>query len=178
MAVPQWTKLSKKRGVDPLGIQNSSVRIYQRLLPGISNVTLRMRYYGLYVWLADRYAHDIGDTDQTTWQRRIRRAEALYALIAQLKGGEKGVGGAEWAEKRLAAAGERKLDFRDDTEPGSITLREDDVDIRARGFDGEDRGFAPRTRAAEVGRRIAPSVTSYLNCFFYASLRKFQDIGC
>lgn len=121
MAVPQWTKLSKKRGVDPLGMQNSSVRIYQRLLPGISNVTLRVRYYGLYVWLADRYARDIGDTDQATWQRRIRRAEALYALIAQVKGGEKGVGGAEWAEKRLATAGERKLDFQDDTEPGSDT---------------------------------------------------------
>src|SRR5687767_6948337 len=99
MAVPQWTKLSKKRGVDPLGMQNSSVRIYQRLLPGISNVTLRIRYYGLYVWLADCYARDIGDTDQTTWQRRIRRAEALYALVAQVKGGEIGVGGAEWAER-------------------------------------------------------------------------------
>lgn len=121
MAVPRWTKLSKKRGVDPLGMQNSSVRIYQRLLPGISNVTLRIRYYGLYVWLAERYARDIGDTDQTTWQRRIRRAEALYALIAKVKGGEKGVGGAEWAERRLATAGERKLDFRDDTEPGSNT---------------------------------------------------------
>lgn len=121
IAVPQWTKLAKKRGVDPLGMQNSSVRIYQRLLPGISNVTLRIRYYGLYVWLADRYARDIGDTNRLTWQRRIRRAEALYALIAQAKGGENGVGGAEWAEKSLAAAGERKLDFRDDTEPGSDT---------------------------------------------------------
>lgn len=121
MAVPQWTTLSKRRGVDPLGMQNSSVRIYQRLLPGISNVTLRVRYYGLYVWLADRYARDIGDTDSTVWQRRIRRAEALYALISQVKGGEKGVGGAEWAEKRLSTAGERRLDFQDDTEPGSDT---------------------------------------------------------
>lgn len=121
MAVPQWTKLSKKRGVDPLGMQNSSVRIYQRLLPGISNVTLRIRYYGLYVWIADRYARDIGDTNQTAWQRRIRRAEALYALIAKVKNRENGVGGADWAERRLATAGERKLDFRGDTEPGSDT---------------------------------------------------------
>jgi hypothetical protein len=121
VAVPKWTELSKKRGVDPLGMQNSSVRLYQRLLPGISNVTLRIRYYGLYVWLASRYARDIGDTDPTVWQRRIRRAEALYALIALAKGGENGVGGADWAVKRLAAAGERKLDFRSDTEPGSDT---------------------------------------------------------
>jgi len=120
-AVPQWTKLSKKRGVDPLGMQNSSVRIYQRLLPGISNVTLRVRYYGFYVWLADGYARDIGYTDKATWQRHIRRAEALYALIAQVKGEENGVGGAEWAGRRLASAGDHKLDFRDDTEPGSGT---------------------------------------------------------
>lgn len=49
IAVPQWTQVRERRGVYPLGMQNFSVRIYQRLLPGISNVTLRMRYYGLYM---------------------------------------------------------------------------------------------------------------------------------
>lgn len=120
-AVPVWTQISKKRGIDPLGMQNSSVSIYQRLLPGISNVTLRIRYYGLYVWLADHYSRDVGDTNATTWQRQIRRAEALYALISQAKGGERGVGGAEWAQKRLAAAERGRLSFQDDTEPGSDT---------------------------------------------------------
>lgn len=120
IAVPQWTVLGKKRGVDPLGMQNSSVRIYQRLLPGISNVTLRVRYYGLYVWLADRYARDIGDGNTKTWQRRVRRAEALYALIAGVKGDETGVAGAEWASSRLAVA-KGVIDFRDDTEPDSDT---------------------------------------------------------
>ena len=32
---------------DPLGMQTGSINIYQKLLPGISNVTLRIRYYGL-----------------------------------------------------------------------------------------------------------------------------------
>ncbi|CAD1796963.1 hypothetical protein XSP_003833 [Xanthomonas euroxanthea] len=120
-AVPVWTQLSKKRGIDPLGMQNSSVIIYQRLLPGISNVTLRIRYYGLYLWLADRYSRDLGDTNLTTWQRRIRRAEALYALISHVKGGERGVGGADWAQRRLAVAEQGRLNFQDDTEPGSDT---------------------------------------------------------
>ena len=54
IAFPEWTEYRKKNGLDPLGMQNSSVNLYQSLLPGISNVTLRMRYYGLYAWLAQR----------------------------------------------------------------------------------------------------------------------------
>jgi hypothetical protein len=45
---PAWTEYRKKNGLDPLGMQNSSVNLYQTFLPGVSNVTLRMRYYGLY----------------------------------------------------------------------------------------------------------------------------------
>jgi hypothetical protein len=69
-------------------MQNSCVTLYQALVPGISNVTLRMRYYGLYAWLSWVYANKIGDTDPETWRGFIRRAEALYALIAQQNGGE------------------------------------------------------------------------------------------
>jgi len=71
-------------------MQNSSVAVYQTLLPGVSNVTLRMRYYGLYAWLCCIYAKRIGDTNPETWKRFIRRAEALYALIAYRHGGERG----------------------------------------------------------------------------------------
>ena len=73
---PEWTEYRKKNGLDPLGMQNSSVSLYQTLLPGISNVTLRIRYYGLYVWLSQTYAQHIGDTDPQTWKRFVRRAEA------------------------------------------------------------------------------------------------------
>jgi hypothetical protein len=37
-------------------MQAAAVRLYQLLVPGISNVTLRMRYYGLYAWLGRNYA--------------------------------------------------------------------------------------------------------------------------
>lgn len=62
---PEWTEYRKKNGLDPLGMQTGSINIYQKLLPGISNVTLRIRYYGLYVWLARSYAKDVGDTDRS-----------------------------------------------------------------------------------------------------------------
>ena len=44
---PEWTEYKEKNGLDPLGMQNASVNLDQTFLPGISNVTLRMRYYGL-----------------------------------------------------------------------------------------------------------------------------------
>ena len=45
---PEWTEYRKKSGLDPLGMQNSSINLYQAFLPGISNMTLRMQYYSLY----------------------------------------------------------------------------------------------------------------------------------
>jgi hypothetical protein len=80
-------------------MQNSGVKLYQTFLPGISNVTLRMRYYGLFAWLCDIYGRRIGDTNPERWKRFVRRSEALYALIAHHAGGETGVAGIEWAQR-------------------------------------------------------------------------------
>jgi hypothetical protein len=41
---PEWSDYRRKNGLDPLGMRNSSVSLYQTFLPGISNVTLRTRY--------------------------------------------------------------------------------------------------------------------------------------
>lgn len=116
--LPEWTELKQKNGLDPLGMQNSSVNLYQSLLPGISNVTQRIRYYGLYAWLCRRYLQDIGDTNSETWKRFIRRAEALYALIAYHHGGENGVAGIEWAQRASAEQGD-VVNFGAAAEPGS-----------------------------------------------------------
>ncbi len=98
---PEWTDSTVKHGVDPLGMQNASVSKYQDLVPGISNVTLRMRYYGLYAWLSDRYARQVGVGNIETWKWHVRRAELLYALVAQKKTGERGVAGTNWAHVAL-----------------------------------------------------------------------------
>ena len=121
IAYPEWTEYRKKNGLDPLGMQNSSVGLYQTFLPGISNVTLRIRYYGLYAWLSQSYARQIGDTNPETWKRFVRRAEALYALIAYQHGGESGVAGIDWAQRTLDAAPLETIDFAADAEPGSDT---------------------------------------------------------
>lgn len=119
IAYPDWTEYKKKSGLDPLGMQNSSINLYQRLLPGISNVTLRIRYYGLYAWLASTYAHRIGDTNPKTWQKFVRRAEAVYALAAQNRGDEGGMAGVLWAQRKLGADSGSVLDFSRHTDPGS-----------------------------------------------------------
>ncbi|KQK28653.1 hypothetical protein ARD30_20980 [Bosea thiooxidans] len=116
---PVWTEYRKKNGLDPLGMQNSSVSLYQTFLPGISNVTLRMRYYGLYAWLCWTYARKIGDTNPESWKRFIRRAEALYALIAYRHGSEGGVAGIEWAQTVLDSTQSGSTEFAKAAEPGS-----------------------------------------------------------
>jgi hypothetical protein len=114
-----WTEYRKKNGLDPLGMQVSSVNFYQKLLPGISNVTLRMRYYGLYAWLSWMYAQHTGDTNPDSWRRIVRRTEALYALIAWRRGSETGVAGVEWAEDKLKALKGKTIDFSEDAEIGT-----------------------------------------------------------
>ena len=42
-SVPEWLEVQHSSGRDPLAMQSGSIALYQRLLPGISNVTLRVR---------------------------------------------------------------------------------------------------------------------------------------
>ena len=121
VAFPEWTELRQKSGLDPLGMQAASVDLYQRLVPGISNVTLRIRYYGLYAWLSRTYAERIGDTSPESWKRMVRRAEALLALVAANASdgeGSGGVAGVLWAGRRLSGHGAGLIDLRPDTDPG------------------------------------------------------------
>lgn len=43
-------------GQDMLGMQNTSIATYATLLPGLTNLTRRIRYYGFYTWLLEEYA--------------------------------------------------------------------------------------------------------------------------
>ena len=104
--IPEWTEKVERIGLDPLGLQNSGVALYQALLPAIGNATPRLRYYGLYCWLSETYARELGDTDPVTWRRWVRRCEALYALAAVAHGNENGVAGVEWANGLLKGAGQ------------------------------------------------------------------------
>ena len=109
-ALPQWTTKIDKRGLDPLGMQNAGVGLYQDLLPGISNITLRMRYYGFFCWLSDAYARRGVTTDFELWRKWVRRAEALFALVCADANGQSGVGGIDWASDALES-GDDVIDF-------------------------------------------------------------------
>src|SRR3546814_9816613 len=51
---PYWTKTgSWTMGLDPLGLQATSIRIYQSLVPNITNITNRLRYYAYFPWLIE-----------------------------------------------------------------------------------------------------------------------------
>lgn len=76
------------RGRDPLGIQNSSIIVYGRLLPGMTNLTGRIRYYSFYSWLLDEYDRLEKTTEKETYQAQynfIRRAELLMAFLMVIK---------------------------------------------------------------------------------------------
>lgn len=70
-------------GLDHLGTQAPCVLIYSQLLPGITNVTDRARYYSFYPWLIwsfdQRYAKD----DEARFVEFFRRADCLFTLLSE-----------------------------------------------------------------------------------------------
>ncbi|MFN8257706.1 MAG: hypothetical protein U0W24_18570 [Bacteroidales bacterium] len=81
---PFWgTSLNLITGLDPLGLQTTSEATYAMLLPGISNLTNRMRYYGFYCWLIDFYFKKEKQGNSIEQYRFIRRAELMLAIIMQ-----------------------------------------------------------------------------------------------
>jgi hypothetical protein len=76
-------RLNFIKGLDPLGLQNSSDATFSMLLPGLNNVTGRMRYYSFYCWLIDEYSKRSGSTNPKDQQQFIRRAEYIIALASQ-----------------------------------------------------------------------------------------------
>ena len=79
-------------GLDHLAVQAPCINVYGRLLPGITNVTDRARYYSFYPWLIwafDQHGFMKYDDD---FIERFRRADCLFSLVsdrhATLAGGE------------------------------------------------------------------------------------------
>lgn len=71
-------------GLDHLGAQAPCVLIYGQLLPGITNVTDRARYYSFYPWVIwsinKRFPDDL---DEASFVERFRRADCLFTLVAE-----------------------------------------------------------------------------------------------
>jgi hypothetical protein len=79
-----WVKAPPQvGGLDHLAVQAPCINIYGRMLPGITNVTDRARYYSFYPWLIWAFdkAGFIRYDDE--FIERFRRADCLFSLIAE-----------------------------------------------------------------------------------------------
>ena len=74
-------------GRDPLGIQNSSIVVYSNLIPGLTNLTRRVRYNGFYCWLIKAVGLHLFNTTPESVDVLdvqfcyVRRAELLLAYV-------------------------------------------------------------------------------------------------
>ena len=93
-------------GLDHLAVQAPCINIYGRLLPGITNVTDRARYYSFYPWLI--WAFDKRGFTQynNEFIERFRRADCLLSLIA---GRHAVVAGGEYEDHAGAMVGTNTL---------------------------------------------------------------------
>jgi len=82
---PYWNlPLKSSGGRDHLGMQSTSIATYAFLLPGLSNLTQRLRYYSFYCWVVEQYASNIKDTSRRTFNSFMRKAELLFSFVAIL----------------------------------------------------------------------------------------------
>lgn len=107
---PEWTELGQDGGLDPLGMQRPIEAIYQSLLPGISTITLRFRYYSFFPWILEVYARNERNTDPAAFRVYQRRCETLFALICCRGEPELGVAGIDWAQKQLSAVADQSVE--------------------------------------------------------------------
>jgi hypothetical protein len=101
--------------------------VYRDLVPGLTNVTNRLRYYSFYCWVVRKYETTQHADDDKRWKIFIRRAEALFALSSQMHepDGTGGVAGGDWARLYLRDNKEGPIDLRPYTDkPGDRSAKQ------------------------------------------------------
>ena len=80
-----WLEREDKiiEGLDPLGIEVVSINLYSALLPGITNVTDRARYYSFYPWVLHRFAQNSSIPHTSLgWCQWLRQLDFAYAVAS------------------------------------------------------------------------------------------------
>lgn len=77
-------------GLDHLGTQGPCQLIYQQLIPGITNVTDRARYYALYPWVIWSFDQRYRDANAERFVEIFRTADFLLTLVAERHGRTRG----------------------------------------------------------------------------------------
>jgi hypothetical protein len=70
-------------GLDHLGSVAPCIAIYSTLLPGLTNVTDRARYYSFYPWFLWKFAQTNEEVESVHFHDLYRRADCLFTLIAE-----------------------------------------------------------------------------------------------
>lgn len=95
-----------KVGLNNLGNRNAAERLFTTLLPGMNNVTQRIRYYSFYCWLLMRFYEGITKAKGLDLRNYIRYSEYLLALIHAYNKDNRGIPGITTAE--VAVEGQRQ----------------------------------------------------------------------
>jgi hypothetical protein len=85
MALPltAWVKPPQSiKGLDHLGVRAPCENLYAQLVPGITNVTDRARYFSFYPWLIRAVEQHTGRLKERPFFQILRRADCLLTLIA------------------------------------------------------------------------------------------------
>lgn len=96
--VPFWGKgKDAKTGLNQLGMRTIVEALFASLLPGMNNVTDRIRYYSFYCWLLERYkeagAGADGKYHREDFIKFLRTSEYLLAIINYYSGNTLGIPG-------------------------------------------------------------------------------------
>lgn len=128
-------------GLDHLGIQVVSTNIYSRLVPGISNLTDRARYFSFYSWVFDSFARRASDKSANGWRTWIRRHE--FVLSAAGVAAERDAIAEDAAGGLIGAIAARRLTKGRAVDVSAATLL-DDEGKAAKGtyFKNREGGYA------------------------------------
>lgn len=86
-----------KVGLNQLGLRNASEALFTSLLPGLNNVSNRVRYYSFYCWLINEFYKDKESFTNNEFYRYIRYSEYLLALIHTNEEESNGIPGITYA---------------------------------------------------------------------------------
>lgn len=147
--VPYWTSdFTLKSGLNQLGIRTVSEQLFTTLLPGLNNVSLRIRYYSFYCWIISKFYEGKYSIEDKDFYPFIRRAELLLALINATLDDHSGIPGINFATDLIAKNG---------------------LDCTFSLADGADIGLSGKTYWANAG--------GVLRQYYGASLEEIGVIG-
>ena len=96
--IPFFNKTANlKVGLNQLGLRNASEALFTTLLPGLNNVSNRIRYYSFYCWIIDEFYKSRENFTDKEFYKYIRYSDYLLALIHSKGEGINGIPGITYA---------------------------------------------------------------------------------